>query len=95
LSQEKSNGMSCVSTYIPPNKPISELSSKLNEEYAQANSIKDKTNRNSVLQIITSVREKLKGIQKAPNNGLVIFCGFTGQDRKICLQFEPFRPLSN
>ena len=48
LSQERTAGTSVVSVYIPPKRIISDITNRLNVQYAEAASIKDKANRISV-----------------------------------------------
>lgn len=52
LAQERTAGTSVVSLYIPPKKFISDVTNRLNEQFAEAASIKDKNNRNSVQEAI-------------------------------------------
>lgn len=55
-------------------------------------------NRLSVLSAITSTQQRLKLYSKVPPNGLVIYCGEVitseGKERKINLDFEPFKPIN-
>lgn len=70
----------------------------LTEELGRASNIKDRTNRQSVQDAITSVLGKLKLINKSPPNGLVVYCGVAmtedGKEKKINLDFEPYRPIN-
>jgi len=71
----------------------------LTQELAQAESIKSRQTRQSVLSAITSTREKLKLYRFVPPNGLVIFCGQIMMDdgkseKKITYDFEPFKPVN-
>lgn len=61
--------------------------------------IKDRTNRNSVTEAQTSARERLKLYQRAPENGLILFCGRIMEEgatteKKVCFDFEPFKPIN-
>ncbi|KAM3143840.1 hypothetical protein pb186bvf_004116 [Paramecium bursaria] len=99
LAQERTAGTSVVSLYIPPKKFISDVTNRLNEQFAEAASIKDKNNRNSVQEAIQSAVLRLRNYNKAPNNGLVVFSGAVQQadgkgEKKICICIEPYRPLS-
>ena len=55
-------------------------------------------NRLSVLSAITSTQQRLKLYTKVPPNGLVIYCGeiitSEGKERKINIDFEPFKPIN-
>lgn len=70
----------------------------LNEEYATASNIKNRTNRQSVQSAITSVIVKLKTYSKVPPNGLVIYSGFVqnddGSEKHAIYDFEPFKPIN-
>lgn len=70
----------------------------LSEEFGKAANIKDRTNRQSVQDAITSAINKLKLYNKAPNNGLVVYCGIAtgddGKEKKIMIDFEPYRPIN-
>ena len=71
----------------------------LTSEAAQAESIKSKQTRTSVISAITSTREKLKLYRNLPENGLIIFCGQILMDdgkteKKITYDFEPFKPIN-
>jgi peptide chain release factor subunit 1 len=55
-------------------------------------------NRLSVLSAITSTQQRLKLYNKVPPNGLVVYCGeiitAEGKERKINIDFEPFKPIN-
>ncbi len=56
----------------------------------KAVNIKDKNNRTSVVDAQNSARERLKLYQRAPDNGLIVFCGkimeegINGERKLIC-----------
>lgn len=84
---------------IPPKKQISEITNMLLAESGKASNIKDRTNRNSVVDAQTSARERLKLYQRTPNNGLILFCGYVMEEngtteKKMMIDFEPFRPIN-
>ena len=70
----------------------------LAEEYGTASNIKSRVNRLSVLSAITSTQQRLKLYNKVPTNGLVVYCGeiitSEGKERKINIDFEPFKPIN-
>ena len=70
----------------------------LAEEYGTASNIKSRVNRQSVLSAITSTQQRLKLYNKVPTNGLVVYCGEVitaeGKERKINIDFEPFKPIN-
>ena len=45
------------------------------EEQGKASQIKDKTNKNAVIDAQGMARERLKLYQRAPDNGLVVLTG--------------------
>jgi peptide subunit release factor 1 (eRF1) len=58
LAQERTGGTSVVSLYIPPKRIISDITNRLGQQYAEADSIKDKGNRTSVQEAIASARDR-------------------------------------
>lgn len=70
----------------------------LAEEFGTASNIKSRVNRLSVLSAITSTQQRLKLYNKVPTNGLVVYCGeiitSEGKERKINIDFEPFKPIN-
>jgi peptide chain release factor subunit 1 len=99
LNQMKGNGTSCITLIIPPEDQISKSSKLLTDELGAASNIKSRVNRQSVLTAITSCLQKLKNYtNKAPKNGLVLFCGEIicpdGKEKKINIDYIPFKPIS-
>jgi peptide chain release factor subunit 1 len=51
-----------------------------------------------VLSAITSTQQRLKLYNRVPPNGLVVYCGeiitSEGKERKINIDFEPFKPIN-
>lgn len=51
-----------------------------------------------MLSAITSTQQRLKLYTKVPTNGLVVYCGeiitSEGKERKINIDFEPFKPIN-
>ena len=87
-----------ISLHIPPKDQISRHSKMLTEEAGTAANIKKSVNRLSVLSAITSVQAKLRLYSRVPPNGLVIYCGTVvteeGKEKKINIDFEPFKPIT-
>lgn len=99
LDNVKGNGTSFVSLYIPPKESMVLVTSRLGSELAQAQNIKSRQTKQSVITAITSTSSKLKLYKDTPKNGLVIFCGVILMDdgkteKKINYDFEPFRPIN-
>ena len=71
----------------------------LMEEQGKASQIKDKTNKNAVIDAQGCARERLKLYQRAPDNGLVVLTGKimdqnSTTERKLICDFEPFKPVN-
>jgi peptide chain release factor subunit 1 len=87
-----------VTLCIPPKEHVNKVMSFLNEEFAQAASIKSKQTMTSVQSAITSTREKLKLYKNTPKNGLIVFCGTILMDdnkteKKQTYDIEPFKAV--
>lgn len=88
-----------MSLYIPPKENINLATARLTQELSQANNIKSRQTKNSVITAITSTKEKLKLYRETPPNGLVVFCGIILMDdgkteKKVNYDIEPFRPIN-
>ncbi|GKZ87663.1 polypeptide release factor (eRF1) in translation termination [Aspergillus niger] len=98
LEAARGNGTSMISLIIPPKDQISRAAKMLAEEFGTASNIKSRVNRLSVLSAITSTQQRLKLYNKVPPNGLVVYCGeiitSEGKERKINIDFEPFKPIN-
>ena len=57
---------SVVTIVIPPKKNVSDMSNKLLEEIGKAAQIKDKNNRQAVVEAQTAARERLKNFYQSP-----------------------------
>ncbi|OJD30080.1 eukaryotic peptide chain release factor subunit 1 [Diplodia corticola] len=98
LEAARGNGTSMISLIIPPKDQVSRAAKMLAEEFGTASNIKSRVNRLSVLSAITSTQQRLKLYSKVPPNGLVVYCGEIitqeGKERKINIDFEPFKPIN-
>jgi peptide chain release factor subunit 1 len=98
LEAARGNGTSMISLIIPPKDQVSRAAKMLAEEFGTASNIKSRVNRLSVLSAITSTQQRLKLYSKVPPNGLVVYCGeiitAEGKERKINIDFEPFKPIN-
>jgi peptide chain release factor subunit 1 len=98
LEQARGNGTSMISLIIPPKDAISRITKMLGDEYGTASNIKNRVNRLSVLDAITSTQQRLKLYPKVPPNGLVVYCGTIitdeNKEKKVTIDFEPFRPIN-
>ncbi len=79
-----------LSLYVPPGRPISDVTQMLREELSLADNIKLKRTRNAVKRAVAAAIDRLSMIPKVPSNGLVAFCGEnldTGDFK--CYMFSP------
>ena len=79
-------------------RPATENPNPNHQSQGTASNIKSRVNRLSVLSAITSTQQRLKLYNKVPPNGLVVYCGeiitSEGKERKINIDFEPFKPIN-
>lgn len=98
LTKARGNGTSMISLIIPSGDQISRASNMLTEEYGTASNIKNRVNRLSVLDAITSTQQRLKLYNKTPPNGLIIYCGTVvtdeGKEKRVTIDFEPFAKIN-
>jgi len=98
LQVARGNGTSMISLIIPPRDQVARVNKMLAEEFGTASNIKSRVNRQSVQSAITSTQQRLKLYNKVPTNGLVLYCGTIvtddGKERKVNIDFEPFRPIN-
>ncbi|GAB6944791.1 peptide chain release factor aRF-1 [Vulcanisaeta sp. JCM 14467] len=76
LKKYRGYATTLISLYINGNRPIPDVVSMLRQEWALASNIKDKTTRTHVQDALERIINSIKGISKAPENGLAIFAGF-------------------
>ncbi|KRX05899.1 Peptide Chain Release Factor eRF1/aRF1, N-terminal [Pseudocohnilembus persalinus] len=101
LNDSKSTTTSMISLLIPPNKQISDYTKMLTDEISQANSIKDRVNRQAVQDSMTWVKQKLSTLGiKSPANGLLLYAGMVQthdgkNEDKIMICEEPYKPITN
>lgn len=71
----------------------------LTEEQSKAENIKDRVNRQSVIEALVSTKEVLRNYKSQTENGLCLFVGkvkVPGQNnltRKVKILFEPFKEI--
>ena len=99
LNKAQGNGTSMISLIIPPKQDLNHTNKMLTEEYGTASNIKSRVNRLSVLGAITSTQQRLKRYNgRTPNKGLIVYCGTAmtadGKEKKITIDFEPFKPIN-
>jgi len=75
LSTKKGSGTELVSLYIPPKKPLYDVSSYLKDEFGKASYIKSDSTRKHVQDALVKIMQRLKLYKETPETGLAIFCG--------------------
>lgn len=99
LKDRIGRGTELVSLYIPSGRQMADVMNNLREEYAAASNIKDRVTRHHVLDALTAIMQRLKPFKKAPQNGLIVFCGYIpkGAPGSEELEFhliQPPQPIS-
>ncbi|VVB67821.1 Peptide chain release factor subunit 1 [Candidatus Norongarragalina meridionalis] len=75
LKKFRGRGTELISVYMPPEYPVADMASKLREEFGQAGNIKSKSTQKNVQAALEKIMHFIKGVHKAPPNGIAIFCG--------------------
>lgn len=75
LEQFRGRGTELITVYIPPKYQISEVTSKLKEEFGQASNIKSATTKKNVQGALEKIMQHLKIYKQPPDNGMAIFAG--------------------
>ncbi len=98
LKKYRGYATTLISLYINSNRPLSDVVNMLRQEWAVAGNIKDKTTRTQVQSALERIINQLKGIPKAPENGLAVFAGFhmkaPGSFEWVMYMIIPPRPIS-
>jgi len=97
IEKAQGRGTELVSVYVPPGRPIFDVSNYLRGEYSQSSNIKSATTRKHVMQAIESCLQRLKSFKMPPPNGLVIFTGHkqigADQTEMVAFVLEPPEPV--
>ncbi|MFB6074283.1 MAG: peptide chain release factor aRF-1 [Haloarculaceae archaeon] len=75
LSEYRGSGTQLVSIYIPEDKQISDVVAHVTQEHSEASNIKSKETRTNVQDALTSIKDRLRYYDTAPENGMVLFSG--------------------
>lgn len=95
LGMKKGRGTELISLYIPPHRPIHEVTNALKEEYGTASNIKSDSTRTHVQDALVKTMQRLKLYSRTPETGLVIFCGAlptNGPGSEVVQLFEVIPP---
>lgn len=97
IDQAVGRGTELVSVYIPPERPIFDVTNYLRSESSQSSNIKSASTRKHVMQAIESATQRLKTYRMPPSNGLVVFTGHkqVGADQTQMVSFvlQPPEPV--
>jgi peptide chain release factor subunit 1 len=97
LASEGGPGQDLITLFIPPDKPIAEVTGYLDEEFTRTGTIQDARQRKRVQEALSSILSLLKKYTGLPENGLVFFCragqAEAGTDHP-CTVIEPPEPLT-
>jgi len=92
-------GTELVSVYVPPGRPISDVTNYLRGELSQSSNIKSASTRKHVTQAIESSMQRLKSYRMPPPNGLVVFTGHkqigADQTEMVAFVLEPPEPVTS
>ncbi len=93
IEEAQGRGTELVSVYIPPNRPVFDVTNYLRGEISQSSNIKSQTTRKHVQQAIESCISRIKGYRMPPPNGLVVFAGHkqigADQTEMVAFVLEP------
>jgi len=97
LDQYRGRHTELVSVYVPQGYEIIKIIQHLQEEQGTASNIKDKTNRNNVIDSLERMIRHLRLYKKTPDNGLAVFAGnISDKENKVDIEvfsIEPPEPL--
>ncbi len=95
LESKRSFNMSTslISLYIPPGTRLPDITSQLKDEYGTATNIKDKNTGKAIQSAISSILSRMKNIPNAGENGLIIFCGITQNNKVEYYAITPPEPV--
>jgi len=97
IEQAQGRGTELVSVYVPPDRPIFDVTNYLRGEYSQSSNIKSASTRKHVMGAIDSIVNRLKQWKMPPPNGLVAFVGHkdigADQTEMVAYVLEPPEPV--
>ncbi len=99
IERAEGRGTELVSVYVPPDRPVFDVTNYLRGEYSQSSNIKSASTRKHVMQAIESIINRLKQWRMPPPNGLVCFVGHkdvgADQTQMIAYVLEPPEPVQS
>src|SRR5437867_8114124 len=99
IEAAQGRGTELVTVYVPPERPISDVTNYLRAELSQSSNIKSAGTRKNVTQAIESAMQRLKSYRMPPSNGLVVFTGHkqirSDQTEMVAFVLEPPEPVTS
>src|SRR6267143_880558 len=99
IEEAEGRGTELVSVYIPPERPIFEVTNYLRAELSQSSNIKSASTKKHVTQAIESAMQRLRASRMPPSNGLVTFTGHkqiaADQTQMLTFVLEPPGPITS
>src|SRR5436189_1026752 len=99
IEAAQGRGTELVTVYVPPERPISDVTNYLRGELSQSSNIKSAGTRKNVTQAIESAMQRLKGYRMPPPNGRVLFTGHkqvgADQTQMVTFVLEPPEPVTS
>jgi peptide chain release factor subunit 1 len=90
----RGNGTALLTLIIQSGKQLSDISNMLRGEYSQAQNIQDKNMKDSVLDALTKMLNRVQSYgPKAPKNGIVILAGQALEEKII--EFVPWKKMEH
>jgi len=97
LEQYRGRHTELVSIYIPQGYDLNKIIQHVQDEQGTASNIKDKTNRNNVIDSLERIVRHLRLFKQTPPNGLAVFAGnISDKENKVDIEvfsIEPSEPL--
>src|SRR5437867_748675 len=97
IEKAQGRGTELVSVYVPPDRPVFEVTNYLRGEYSQSSNIKSASTKKHVMQAIESIINRLKEYKMPPPNGLVCFTGHmdvgADQTKMVAYVLQPPEPV--
>ncbi len=97
LSEVRSfSSTSLISLLIPPETQLAKVSRMIHEELATAQCIKQRVNRNLVIDALKSLQQRMKLVTRLPRNGMALYFGTSednGEAKRYNYAFEPIKPV--
>src|SRR3989344_5994288 len=97
LEQYRGRHTELVSIYIPQGYDLNKIIQHVQDEQGTASNIKDKTNRNNVIDSLERIVRHLRLFKQTPPNGLAVFAGnISNKENKVDIEvfsIEPPEPV--